>query len=364
MPAMARPSRIDLQKLQADLAEMDHGPDRLAAAERGIRAAAIQDDPLAGFAFREDLLLNCCLLGQLQRAVPAMEWCLARCDDDPARFDITRVLFQYKWIVEELPRHLAYDAATIEKGLADVERRFAAAGWSRRGPLELRMVVAWTMRRLDVATAAFEQWRTAPHDEGSDCAACATALLVRHLVNTQQPAAAIEAASPLLSREQSCHEEPARCFARLQFAYLFSDMPEEAFQVHERSIEEVIEGPQFCDARAVHMLFLLITGNAELAGRLLEISIPQAIDSACDLSILHTCEIGELVLEVLRARRMDMPTLEPAPHLGLSSLSDWTAWMQRTSEDLGAAFDVRNGNPAYRDARDDHGELLEQLIRD
>jgi hypothetical protein len=353
--------RHDLPKLLSQLSAAATPVDAMTLAERGIAAALAEGDDDAGFTFRENLLLACCLTGSLHRAIPAMEWCLARCDADPARFDPARVLFQYKWIIEELPRHSAYDAAVIERGLGDLERRFAGAGWGRRGPLELRMRVAWTMRRYDDLAGLFDEWSTLEADPGSDCAACSTAVRVRYLITQGRSQEAIDAAGPLIREEQHCNEEPGQSFARLTYAFADAGRFEELGPIHRRGLELVAEGPQYCEARANHTHFLVLTGNFELAGQMLEIALPQALDGGPDLPLLQTCDVGWLVLEVLRRRRLDMPSLEPSPDRGIRSAGDWAEWMEQQATTLGPIFDRRNGNTAYQDDWAQNQELADRI---
>lgn len=357
---LPHPSKVDLKKLRLMLEEMEVGPESLEVAERGIHAALLQNDEEAGFAFREHLLMACGFLGQIEMAIPAMEWCLSRCDRNPEQYDIKRVLFIYKWIIEELPRHVDYDAETIERGLQDLERRFRDAGWGSRGSLELRMIVNWTMRRVEEATRLFEAWEAAPVDDGSDCEACATAHRMRYWINQHRGPEAIAAAGPLLEGEQACNEEPANCFARLQFALAAEGRLDEALNIHMWSVEQTLEGAQFAGTRANHMAFMLCAGNVEGAGSLLEVSIPQVFASN-DLSMLQTCEVGSAVLEVLRRRNLPMPALEPDPDLGIASISDWEDWMERTADGLAALFDERNGNTACAELRAQSRELIERL---
>lgn len=353
--------RTDLQKLLREMDATPIGPERVAIAERGIIAAYAQGDEDAGFAFREGLLLSCGLLGRLARAIPAMEWCLERCDADPERFDPKRVLFQYRWIIEELVEHTSYDAGTIERGMADLERRFLAAGWSRRGVLELRMSAAWKMHRPEDAEAFFPEWDSLPPDDGSDCAACATALRVRYLMSKGRGDAAIEAAAPLMAGAEVCVEEPARCFSRLQFALAELGRVEEAVEVHTRSVEATADGLQYADVRANHMMFQLMGGLFEAAGEFLEFSLPQAIESERDLAVLQTCDAGWIVLSVLRARGLAMPSLRPVPELGIESVEDWAAWMGEQRVALGEAFDRRNGNDAWLQQRARGANIVERL---
>jgi hypothetical protein len=350
----------DIDSMLKKLGKLPFGDERVALCEKGITAAALAENDEAGFAFRDDLLDNCVLGGMLHRAIPAMEWCLARCDADPERFDVKRILFKYKWILEELPKHTRFEANTIDAGLADIERRFSTTGWGPRGPLELRMVVAWTMRRPELGDSIFPRWRVAPVDEGADCPACAAAHEVRYLLNADRDEEAVAAAGPLLSGSLDCMEEPARCFSRLQFALADLGREKEAFEAHRRSTEAVLAGPQFADARVNHMVFLLCSGNFDLAGHVLEIALPQALVGD-ELGLLMTCETGSAVLEVLRRRRMDMPSFEPEPAVGVASSFDWPDWMAEQRLRLAAAFDERNGNTAFADDRARFEQMIEDL---
>lgn len=353
--------RAPLAKIMEELKEAPLGPERVRLAEQGIAAALAEGNDDGGFACREDLLLTSCLLGQVHRAIPAMEWCLAKCDADPERFAPERVLFQYKWILEDLPRHVSFSRETIENGLSDLERRFDAMGWNRRGPLEVRVLTNWTMMRIEEADAIFPRWEALARDKGSDCPACATALKVRYHVGHAEHSAAAGAAAPLMDGSQSCMEEPARCFSRLQFSLAALDRFEDAIRVHRESLEHVADGYQFFDARASHMLFCVLFGNLELASRLLEISLPQAVRSGVDMALLRTCDTGDLVMEVLRRRHADMPNLDAAPEVGVREVADWPEWLAATADRLAGAFDERNGNDAWAKARASTAQIAEQL---
>src|SRR5690606_14291509 len=164
-----------------------------------------------------------------------------------------------------------------------------------------------------------------------------------------------------LRGERQCAEEATRCFSRLQYSLLYSNRADEAFDLHERSIEAAICGPQFSDARVGHILFLLLTGNVEIASRLFEVTFPQAIEANDDLTLLKACEIGWVVLEVLRRRRLDMPSLGSALQLGIHDMTGWSDWMRSKAETLGVAFDQRNGNDGHRATRDGYRQLIEHL---
>ena len=341
--------RDDLKKLLARLEDEPAGPERLALLEQGIAEAARLKDDDAGFDLRENLLLSSVMIGRLDRCIPAVEWCLSRCDAEPNRFDIRRILFQYKWIVEELPRHSEFSRETIATGIDDLEARFLKAGWGLRGPTLLRMITSLTMADVPAAEEAHAGWIELPRDQGSDCPACEAGHEVRFRLAMDDDKGAIEAAAPLLDGTLKCEDEPALTLSRLPSAYFESDQGELGVETMKRAIDLTADGHQFCEARSRLMQTLLLTGNVLPAVRLLEISMPQALNSGNDLSILQTSIMAVPILDLCARRSMELPEFQALPPTVPPEAEAVRDWLSEKCDSLAAAFDERNGNSFYSD---------------
>lgn len=339
--------RAKLEEILGKLEEEPLGPERLGLIERGIFESARLGDVEAGFGLREDLLFTCVMMGRLDKCIPAMEWCLARCDAEAGRFDVKRVLFQYKWIVEELPRHSGYSRETIDRGLDDLERRFRGAGWGMRGPTQLRMTVALTMADEVLAGEHFEKWTAMERDQGSDCEACEVGHAVRYRLATEDFEGAIATAAPLLEGELKCEEEPALTLSRLPPAYFTLGRGEEGVEALKRGLDLYMDGHQFCEARSRAMQVLLLTGNIGPATGVLVAALPQALWGGNELSVVQTCIVGSAVLDVARRMGEEVPEFEGLPEGVPSEVEELREWMGARAETLVKAFDARNGNGFY-----------------
>ncbi|MBL9031746.1 MAG: hypothetical protein JNM80_08560 [Phycisphaerae bacterium] len=338
-----------LEQIQKELEETPLGLDRIALIERGIAEATRLSDPEAGFDLRENLLTSCMLIGRLDRCIPAMEWCLARCDAEPDQFDAARVLWQYKWIIAELPRHSHYSRQTIDRGIEDLAARFERAGWGPRAAALLRLSTALTMADQEEAHVHFERWSSLPRDHGSDCEACDVGNEVRYRLAADDFDGAIRAADPLLDGQLKCEEEPAITLSRLPFAYVGAERFDDALETAKVAIDLILDGHQYCEARGRVMHLLLMSGNVEPAGRLLEVSLPQALHAGNDLSLLQTCVIGVALVDAARARGIDVPTPDDLPPQAGATTEALRDWMADQAETLAPRFDARNGNSYYSD---------------
>ena len=258
-------------------------------------------------------------------------------------------LFQYKWVVEELPRHSEFSRDTIADGIRDLESRFLTAGWGPRGPMLLRMLTSLIMADVDAAKDAHEKWVSLPRDRGSDCQACEVGHEVRFRLAIDDDQGAIEAAAPLLEGALKCEEEPALTLSRVPIAYFETDQPDLAIDHMKKALELCLEGHQFCEARARLMQALLLSGNVGPAAQLLEVSLPQALLGGNDLSILQTCAIAVPIIDICLRRNLDLPAFHGLPASVPSDSNSIRNWFVQKNDQLAGAFDSRNGNTFYTD---------------
>ena len=117
---------------------MGHGKAQYALCDEAVRLADAHQDVEAGFHARQEYVKATMFSGQPDKMLVAFTWCLAQVDRDPERFDLYRLLWQYKWVVNALPDFPTITRRQIEEMFADMERRFLAFGatpqavWNKR----------------------------------------------------------------------------------------------------------------------------------------------------------------------------------------------------------------------------------------
>jgi hypothetical protein len=108
-------------------------------------------------------------------------WLVARADAEPTRFHLS--LWYYKWVIPKLCSTASVSAEIIERSLADLSRRSAAKGESKKAELKLRAHAAADMGRIDDLRKYLVLWEQAGRSGLDDCRACDVGSHVSFLVS-------------------------------------------------------------------------------------------------------------------------------------------------------------------------------------
>ena len=140
-PGMTGGDRAELERLAMEAADLPGGPAKVALWELAAAAADRLQDVEAGFYCRMELVGAALDTSRGDRMAPAFAWCVAQYDRDPDRFPHFNLLWRYRWAVSELSNYPQIAKAYIEGMLADMARRYEAAGASLRAVHMLRLVL-------------------------------------------------------------------------------------------------------------------------------------------------------------------------------------------------------------------------------
>ena len=123
-------------------------------AEEAVRLADAHNDLKQGFQTRRQLTEAAVFAGRPDVMLVAFSWRLAQCDRDPAQFKERELLWEYKWVVDNLPDFPQVTRGQIEAALADMERRYRRCGSTMHGYYQKRRAVLMDMGDLEGARAA------------------------------------------------------------------------------------------------------------------------------------------------------------------------------------------------------------------
>ncbi len=361
--------RSTVHKLVADAWELPEGLARTNAMARAVDEADRLGDVQLSFDTRKQLVNVANFGGSVDVSLTAFIWCLAQCDRDPKRFPESEMLWEYKWIVNDLAEFPTISRARIEAALDDLEMRYERSGWGRRGPRMKRCSAARTLGDLERLPDLMAQWLEVRRDRGADCRACEQDAKVGFAFELGDHRKAVSAAKPLLEGRQSCSHVPHITLAKVLRPMLKLGMHEEAVEAHLRGLPLVARGDGFLVPVAEHVEFLALTGNYAKAATLWARHVGKAMAAPNTLLRLRYLLGGRvLVLALRRAGREErslripagLPFHEPSGRYNLARLD---GWLENEINGLARAFDARNGNDWYARLAAGLPSLLELSVR-
>ncbi|GAA4990484.1 tetratricopeptide repeat protein [Streptomyces hyderabadensis] len=266
-------------------------------------------------------------------------------DEDPGDFDETdteRLFWMFKWITAEARNQPQVPLSSLEGWLAEMRRRYRAAGHSPRAVYSCEVSVARHLGDRERMLAAYTRWLGSDRDAMSDCQACEHDEMGQ-LTRDLDDAASLERWGPVLDGTHHCNRQPHEVLAWSLLPLVRLGRLDEARAHHLRGYRMVRGDEALGAAVAAHIEFCALTGNEP---RGLEILAEQSArwgHEGDPLARLHWLEAVALL-----ARRLVDHGHAERPVPGPDG-SEWTAARLRahvTDEayDLAARFDTRNGN--------------------
>jgi len=273
--------------------------------------------------------------------------------------DKTNLFWSFKWMVSGLRHYPNVSLAQLEATLADMENRYAVAGFGMDAPFELKWMLARHVGRPDTQSL-FDEWLRQSRDDMSDCELCAPANRCNYLFDLGRDDEGLRVMESVFndpSIRQECFSEPASILAKAQFAYLRRDEPgdqADAVAAHHRcrsflggSDEE--RAHALAEARGLCIEFLARTRNPQAACRLLEDNRSFLMHATPPLSRLeflsHVGAALHVLVDELGLGDETLSLREPP----VDTLRDLWGWLRPEAETLAARFDERNGTSHQTD---------------
>jgi hypothetical protein len=359
--------RDKIEELVDQACFLENGAAKVALLEEAVRLADAHNDAASGFHARMQLVSAAMSAGQPDVMLVAFSWCLSQCDRDPQQFDEEGLLWEYKWIVEEVPIFPQVSRAQIDDMLRDMEKRYTKVGSSLHAVHQLRRDVSMYMGDRAAALAAAEVLDRTHRDRLSNCEACVLDGTVEYLLFLDKPSQALEKAGPILKGRQSCAEVPHRTFARVLLPLLQEWEVQQALAYHRQGYKMIARNPKFLSQHGMHLTFLTLTDNLARGVRLLERHLPMALATTGLAWRFDFYLAAQLLLERLAEKGKEVLKLRLPQTFALWNekeryqVENLACWLTQQLRDLAGRFDARNGN-AYFTQRIAELQHLKKLV--
>lgn len=352
-----------IRTLFEEIDDTPWGPREQALVAEAVALAQESGDERLEYEARLRQTSSANMSGDTDLMLTSFAWCLARHDDDPARFPAVvepagDLLWQYKWMAGALSGSPEFGSEQIAAVLDDMETHYRRAGIGESGVLMARFEDAWSAGRADEAVALQERLEATPRDDYSHCDACVRSQFADFFAETGRPEDAIRLVQEMIDGGFSCGEEPERALGRILVTYLRAGMLDEARSAHLRSYRLAKDNAANLDIVADNVVFCAVTGNEARALALVEKHLPwlvhDGLDAAAHEVALASFGVG---LDAIAAaghpdtpvRGSDAPELVTVlgEHDGLWSVADLARRTWEVAGRIAAAFDARNGTDAH-----------------
>jgi hypothetical protein len=349
----------EIDELLISAYDAPRGPVRLAFLEQAMNIADQHNDLHQGYTTRQDIIQCAVFTGAPEKALPAFSWCLAQSDKHPDKFVASTggfsedLMWQFKWMVENLPFFPQVTRAQIEATFDDMERRYTDHGISLRPAWMHRGMAAAKMgdgpeRIRELRT----KWQDLRRDAYADCRACESHKEMEIHLALDEPDRALAISAPLCDGRSGCAEVPASTLGELLMVLHERGETERADELHQRGYRLCHTNPEFTSTMGRHLHYATLRGNLEEATRIFERHLIWALEMRTP-DWVFTFYLG--VLSYLTRMCVDSAELRVRLPIefelhrddGVYDARQILGWFETKSRDIAKQFDARNGNERY-----------------
>jgi hypothetical protein len=353
----------DVNRLLAEAAELPAGPVQVELLAEAARIADAHNDVKSGFLVRR-LLMDAALTGgQPDRLTVAFTWCVAQSDRDPQTVPPDEILWQYRWVISNLPQFPDVPRVQIEDAIADMTARYRAAGSTLRPVHLLRLNTAIKLRDPDLAAAAHRDWQGAARDHLSDDPRTEQSFVVDYLVFVGRHQEAVDMCPQVMSGRVDDPHFFGTDSAELLVPLLNLGRVADAVRVQRSGFRYVAKKHRHLDMIGEHVAFLSRLDNFAPAVKAFEEHSAYALATKQFIDRFDFFWGALVLVERLRRAghetfKLRLPKEIPVePRDRRYDLADLAAWLRADLAALGAKFDARNGNTYFADRLASAAEL-------
>ncbi|HOQ36363.1 MAG TPA: hypothetical protein PK033_02400 [Acetivibrio sp.] len=341
-----------LEKLLSEIDLMPDGKAKLLMLEEAARIADSQNDLKAGFDIREEIVHQGVFYGHHLNAIIAFSWRLAQCEKNPHLFDISDLLWEYKWIVEEIYKFPDVPSEKIEQLFEDMKDKYNREGASLRPYYCIKCKYLYSSGFKERAEELYFKWINSPRDGYSDCRACDIDNQVLYLLYIKDYEKAFEMAQPILSGRLKCAEIPHLTYAELLLPSLETGRLNDAQIFHEKGYKLIYKNKDFLESMSKHLLYLTVV-DVNKAVNIFEKHFQWAFETHTIFfkfefylaSWVMFTKLKKLGKEQLKIHlQKDCNIIEKYK---LNTIDDIIAWFEKETTDMANKFNLRNGNDHF-----------------
>lgn len=342
----------DVAEVLAEASALNDGPAKVELLQEAVRLADAHNDVGAGFQARLRLQEAALVCGSADVLLVAYTWCLSQAEREPDRFGLYQVLWRYRWAIVYLPTFPAIPRSKIEDAIADMTRRYEAAGASLRPVHLLRWKVALKLGDGKMAAAARRAWLGCRRDWLTDDEQTEQVTQIDYLLFRGRWAEAVEAAAGYIDGSLRDPAYLDSVLSWLSVPLLRLGRVDEAMRVHERGYRMTTRNAALVTQAARHIQFLALTHNFPRAARLVERYLPYCVGSDPEDQVEFYPAVVVLCRMLRRVGKDSVklrltpacPGFRPEGEYDLHEL-DGVYFVQATG--VAARYDARDGNNYY-----------------
>jgi hypothetical protein len=359
--------RDAIDELLSQAEELPYGPTRTSLAEEAVRLADTHNDDEASFDARTALMQAAMFAGRPDVMLVNFAWCLALHDRNPESFPEFNLLWNYKWVVSNLPHFPEVSRTQIDEALADMGRRYQRAGASMHAVHHKRRWVLYELGDLDGSEQAHLELAHSPLDAFSDPADGVIEDTVGYLALVGRDEEALDAAEPILRRGSTVFGVLHHTYSHVVVPLLRQGRGDEAAKFYRKGYRLISTNPYYTRELSRHLQFTCLSDNVDAAVRLLERHLPAALTLPNLRARFDFLAAARLLFVLLRERgtsqiRLRLPPTFPLHEpKGRYAVEPLMAWAEGESRALAGRFDARNGNDYYTRILDGVSVLKRQV---
>jgi hypothetical protein len=345
--------RDDITRLLREAADLPNGPAKVELLSEAARVADSGNDTRTGFAVRR-LLMDAGLgAGQPDQMTVAFTWCVAQSDRDPEAVPPTDILWQYRWVISHLPQFPQVPRAQIEDAIADMTRRYQAAGSTLRPVHLLRLNTAIKLRDRAMAAEAKEAWEKSGRDWLSDDPRTEQSFVVDYLVFVGRDREAVDLCPQVMAGRADDVHFFGTDSAELLIPLLNLGRVADAARVQRSGYRYVARKNRYLDMLGCHVEFLARTDNFPAAIKVFEEHVGYALTTQQLMDRFDFLRAGLILVERLRRAGHVLFKLRLPKELPVRAadraypLAELADWLRADLTGLADRFDARNGNDDY-----------------
>ncbi|WP_328404481.1 tetratricopeptide repeat protein [Streptomyces sp. NBC_00390] len=267
-------------------------------------------------------------------------------DQDPSAFDSSDTYtfhWLFKWVSSGMLSLPEMPLASMEKWLAEMERRYRVGGYSERAVRQAEFELADDTGDTERAARAFAAWTAADRDQMANCHACELNDQGWYWLRQGQDEKALQVWEPVLAGRSTCMEEPHRVLAKSLLPLLRTGRADEARRNHLRGYRMARGNESLLPSIGLHIEFCALTGNE---GRGLELLAEHAshLTSQGNPSARLEMFTGTLVL-LQRLLALGLQTQPAVAYAGQQrTVRELYDILDSEAVSIAARFDLRNGS--------------------
>lgn len=343
----------NIRRLVHEADELPNGPLKVQLLEQAAHVADTMNDVVLGFKVRKMLMGAALKGGRPEQMTTAFTWCVAQSDRDPTNIPPEQILWQYRWVISELPHFAEVPRKQIDDTIQEMITRYRAAGSTLRPVHLLRMVTAVRLGDVAMGATAYEDWQRAGRDDLSDSPRQEQNLVSNFLAFANRREELFKVSKSVLDGRV---DEPGffgEDSSELLIPLLELDRAADAVRVQRSGYRYLARKEGYLHHLSFHVEFFARIDNWPGAIKVFEEHVGMALATRQYCDRFRFLRAGLILSERLQRSGQTVLKLKLPPELPIKpqgrayDLRELSDWIRADISGYAQRFDARNGTPYY-----------------